>query len=71
MVFIEVVVKEPQTLDFGCVKTVEEWINIQQRMIYSVEDLPDNLPKLRKKGDFFILSWDREQDMMMFLLRWS
>jgi hypothetical protein len=66
--------RSPQTLNYGCLKTKDEWITIQQRIIDTIdkaEPWPYNLPKIRKKGDFFILSWDREQDMMMFMLKWA
>lgn len=55
---------------YECVKTMEEWINMQQKMI-QFDKLPDFLPILTKSGNCFILKWDNEQEMIMFLLRWS
>ena len=55
-------------------KTKEEWIAIQQKILDTIGPTgpwPDNLPEIRKKGDFFTLHWDNEQDMVMFLLKWA
>ena len=52
-----------------CVKTMEEWVNMQQKMIRQ-DTLPDILPHLVKSGNCFIMKFDNEQDMIMFLLRW-
>ena len=55
----------------GCVKTIQQWIDIQQKIVTCKVALPDNLPKITKKGDFFVLQWDDERDMIMFMLKWS
>lgn len=69
-------------VEWSCFKTPDEWRNIQRKLIKLefADSKIKNLPNVsRVSVDFsapngerdFLLEWDTDEAMLMFLLKWS